>query len=132
MASRASLSDLDLSAGFPVHIFAGAPVAVLIRLRISEGSLPWLAILVEMRGTFVRPGFPKKKTWMRLKKTALGYFTYVPHRAGADQSIEQTFPKRGHVLVKGFELSTRFPFGFFRHRRRLSARDVDIVVYPKP
>ena len=26
----------------------------------------------------------------------------------------------------------RFPFGFFRHRRRLSARDVDIVVYPKP
>jgi uncharacterized protein (DUF58 family) len=36
------------------------------------------------------------------------------------------------VLVKGFELSTRFPFGFFRHRRRLSARDVDIVVYPKP
>jgi uncharacterized protein (DUF58 family) len=36
------------------------------------------------------------------------------------------------VLVKGFELSTRFPFGFLRHRRRLTARDVDIVVYPKP
>ncbi len=29
-------------------------------------------------------------------------------------------------------LSTRFPFGFFRFRRRLRARDVDIVVYPKP
>jgi len=57
---------------------------------------------------------------------------YVPHRAAAEQSIEQLFPKRGHVVVNGFELSTRFPFGFFRHRRRLTARDVDIVVYPKP
>jgi uncharacterized protein (DUF58 family) len=36
------------------------------------------------------------------------------------------------VLIIGFELSTRFPFGFFRRRRRLRARNVDIVVYPKP
>ena len=36
------------------------------------------------------------------------------------------------MLINGFELSTRFPFGFFRHRRHLRARDVDIVVYPKP
>ena len=67
-----------------------------------------------------------------MKKTVLAYFTYVPHQAAAEQSIVQTFPKRGHVLVTGFELSTRFPFGFVRHRRRLMARDVDIVVYPKP
>ena len=46
--------------------------------------------------------------------------------------VEQLFPKRGHILVTGFELSTRFPFGFFRHRRRLKTREVDIVVYPKP
>ena len=36
------------------------------------------------------------------------------------------------MLIDGFELSTRFPFGFFRRRRRLRARNVDIVVYPKP
>ena len=36
------------------------------------------------------------------------------------------------MLVTGFELSTGFPFGFFRLRRRLRARDVEIVVYPKP
>src|SRR4029079_7391552 len=42
------------------------------------------------------------------------------------------FEKRGHVLIDGFELSTRFPFGFFRRRRRLRARNVDIIVYPKP
>jgi hypothetical protein len=34
-----------------------------------------------MRGSFDRPGVRKgKKTWMRLKKTVLGYFTYVPHK----------------------------------------------------
>lgn len=133
VAARVSLRDLNVSARFPDHIFAGESAEVIITLRNSKRFLPSFSIMVEMRGTFDRPGFRrKKKTWTRLKKTALGYFTYVPHRAAAEQAVEQMFPKRGHVLVKGFELSTRFPFGFFRHRRRLSARDVDIVVYPRP
>jgi len=62
----------------------------------------------------------------------LAYFSYVPHHVAAEQRVEQLFPTRGHVLIDGFELSTRFPFGFFRRRRRLRARDVDIIVYPKP
>jgi len=133
IAARASLRELNAAARFPDHIFAGEAAEVIITLRNSKRLFPSFSVLVEMRGTFDRPGFrKKKKTWTRLNKTSLGYFTYVPHRAAAEQSIEQTFPKRGHVLVRGFELSTRFPFGFFRHRRRLSARDVDIVVYPKP
>jgi uncharacterized protein (DUF58 family) len=56
----------------------------------------------------------------------------VPHHGAAEQRVEQLFPTRGHVLIDGFELSTRFPFGFFRRRRRLRARNVDIIVYPKP
>jgi len=133
MSARSSLRDLNVSARFPDHIFAGEAAEVIVTIRNSKRLLPSFSILVEMRGSFDRPGLEKgKKTWMRLKKTVLGYFTYIPHRAAAEQTIEQTFPKRGHVLVKGFELSTRFPFGFLRHRRRLGARDVDIVVYPKP
>src|SRR5262249_42094247 len=65
-------------------------------------------------------------------KRTLAYFAYVPHRAAAEQRVEQLFPMRGHVLISGFELSTRFPFGFIRRRRRLRPRDVDIIVYPKP
>jgi uncharacterized protein (DUF58 family) len=68
----------------------------------------------------------------RFHKRLLAYFTYVPHRTVAEQRVEQLFPTRGHVLINGFELSTRFPFGFIRRRRRLRARNVDIVVYPKP
>src|SRR6185295_11229958 len=68
----------------------------------------------------------------RFTKRPLAYFTYIPRHAAAEQRVEQLFTERGHVLINGFELSTRFPFGFFRVRRRLRARNVDIVVYPKP
>ena len=130
-AARVSLRELTVSARFPDHIFAGEPAEVFVLLRNGKRLLPSFSILVEARGPSGRKGSTKtKRTWFN--KRILSYFTYVPHRAAAEQQIEQLFPKRGHVLVNGFELSTRFPFGFFRHRRRLSARDVDIVVYPKP
>jgi uncharacterized protein (DUF58 family) len=132
-AARGSLRELTVSARFPDHIFAGETAEVLLTLRNAKRLLPSFSILVEMRGSFDRPGLRfKKKKPRRSRKTTLGYFVYVPHSAAAEQSVQQVFPKRGHVLVNGFELSTRFPFGFFRHRRRLGARDVDIVVYPKP
>src|SRR5438270_2783196 len=130
VAARASLRDLTVSARFPDHIFAGEPAEVLVTVRNAKRLLPSFSVLVDARGpTNLRAA---KKKRIRFRKRTLGYFIYVPHRAAAEQSIEQLFPKRGYVVVNGFELSTRFPFGFFRHRRRLSARDVEIVVYPKP
>ncbi|MDX6290869.1 MAG: hypothetical protein QOH42_2668 [Blastocatellia bacterium] len=132
-AARAALRELTVSARFPDHIFAGDPAEVILTVRNAKLLLPSFSVLVEMRGTFDRPvALSKKRRQPRSRKITLGYFLYVPHRAAAEQTLEQVFPRRGHVLVNGFEISTRFPFGFFRHRRRLGARDVDIVVYPKP
>jgi uncharacterized protein (DUF58 family) len=68
----------------------------------------------------------------REQRRVLAYFMYAPHRSKVEQRAAQTFDRRGRLVVTGFELSTRFPFGFFRLRRRLRARDVEIVVYPKP
>jgi uncharacterized protein (DUF58 family) len=34
-------------------------------------------------------------------------------------------------LIRDFELSTKFPFALFRHRRRLPAQRAEIVVFPK-
>ena len=92
--------------------------------------LPSFSILVEARGPSETGANSKRRR--RYRKRLLAYFSYVPHHAAAEQRVEQLFPTRGHVLIDGFELSTRFPFGFFRRRRRLRARDVDIIVYPKP
>ena len=129
IAARSSLRDLTVSARFPDHIFAAEPAPVIVTLRNTKRILPSFSILVEARGP---TGEDAEKRRKRYAKRLLAYFSYVPHRAAAEQSVEQLFPKRGHVLIDGFELSTRFPFGFFRRRRRLRARNVDIIVYPKP
>jgi len=131
-AARLSLRDLTVSARFPDHIFAGEPAEVLVTVRNSKRLLPSFSVLVEARGPSLRKSAQRRAKDPAFLKRTLGYFTYVPHRAGAEQTVEQLFPKRGHVLITGFELSTGFPFGFFRQRRRLPTRDVDIVVYPKP
>ncbi len=132
-AARTSLRDLVVSARFPDHIFAGEAAPVIVTLRNQKRALPSFSILVEARGPKTSANLEKRK----LKRTEhhkrpLAYFTYIPHRAAAEQRVEQLFPERGHVLINGFELSTRFPFGFVRRRRRLKARNVDLVIYPKP
>lgn len=131
IAARTSLRDLTVSARFPDHIFAGEPAPVIVTLRNTKRFLPSFSIFVEARGPNSE-GETKDAPRRRYAKRLLAYYTYVPHHASAEQRVEQLFPKRGHVLIDGFELSTRFPFGFFRRRRRLRARNVDIIVYPKP
>jgi uncharacterized protein (DUF58 family) len=134
-AGRASLRDLVVTARFPDHIFAGDPAPVIVTVNNTKRVLPSLSVVVEAReradasAKAPRGLFSRRS---RERKRVLAYFMYVPHRARVEQRVEQTFPARGRVLVTGFELSTRFPFGFFRLRRRLRARDVEIVVYPKP
>jgi uncharacterized protein (DUF58 family) len=132
VAARASLRDLIVSARFPDHIFAGEAAPVIVTLRNAKRALPSFSILVEARGPNQTGGKSNRRRRPRFLKRPLAYFTYIPRRAAAEQRVEQLFASRGHVLINGFELSTRFPFGFFRFRRRLRARDVDIVVYPKP
>lgn len=132
IAARASLRDLTVSARFPDHIFAGESAPVIVTLRNTKRVLPSFSVVVEARGPRTDIQTSRQRSLKRYVNRLLAYFSYVPHHAAAEQRVEQLFPNRGHVLIDGFELSTRFPFGFFRRRRRLRARDVDIIVYPKP
>ncbi|MDT4954900.1 MAG: hypothetical protein QOJ02_3038 [Acidobacteriota bacterium] len=136
IAARVSLRDLVVSARFPDHIYAGEPAPVIVTLRNTKRFFPSFSVLVEARGPLDKKEKKEKRRRRRKRvryaRRILAYFMYVPHRAAAEQRVEQLFEKRGHELITGFELSTRFPFGFFRRRRRLRARDVDIIVYPKP
>lgn len=137
--ARAALRDLAVSARFPDHIFAGEPAPVLVQLHNTKRVLPSFSILVEARcradmedATLTRRRL-RRRPRARFFKRTLAYFLHVPHRTRAQQRVEQTFTARGHVVVTGFELATRFPFGLFRLRRHLHApRDVDMIIYPKP
>lgn len=132
-AARVSLRDLVVTARFPDHIFAGEPAPVIVTVHNTKRVLPSFSVVVEARS---REGDAGGRTLFRRRprerKRVLAYFMYAPRRAKVEQRVEQTFERRGQVLVTGFEISTKFPFGFFRLRRRLRARDVEIVVYPKP
>jgi uncharacterized protein (DUF58 family) len=134
-AAGVSLRDLAVTARFPDHIFAGDPAPVIVTVNNTKRLLPSLSIVVAARvrddDNKERRGFFRRGR-AREHKRVLAYFMYVPHRAKVEQRVEQIFARRGRVLVNGFEISTRFPFGFFRLRRRLRARDVEMVVYPKP
>jgi uncharacterized protein (DUF58 family) len=108
----------------------------LVSVRNPKRLLPTFSVLVEARHQLPEEDETRRRLLRRIvrpryAKRALAYFMHVPRRARAEQRVEQTFPQRGHVLVTGFELSTRFPFGFFRLRRRLRARNVDLVIYPR-
>jgi uncharacterized protein (DUF58 family) len=137
-AGRASLRDLVVSARFPDHIFAGEAAPVLVQLHNTKRALPSFSILVEARcreeaTAAAPPRRLRRRPRARFFKRPLAYFLHVPRRTRGQQRVEQTFASRGRVVVTGFELSTRFPFGLFRLRRRLHApREVEMVVYPKP
>jgi len=133
-AARNTLRDMVVSARFPDHIFAGEPAPVLVTLQNRKRLLPSFSILVETRGLMTRTGAKENRKSVPevAVKGTLAYFMYVPHRAQAQQRVEQTFPRRGRVRITGFELSTRFPFNFFRLRHRLRARNVELIIYPKP
>jgi uncharacterized protein (DUF58 family) len=135
MSARASLRELTVSARFPDHIFAGEEAPVIVTLRNNKHVLPSFSTLVQARGPVDMNRDAEDTGWKRrarFQTRTLAYFVYVPHAAAAEQRVEQLFKKRGHVLITGFELSTKFPFGFIRRRRRLGARNVDLIVYPKP
>lgn len=128
-AARASLRDLVVTARFPDHIFAGEAAPAIIVLRNRKRLLPSFSIRIDARIAAPQKAGGRRRTRFALRP--LAYFVYVAHRSAAEQRVEQVFTERGHVLIKGFEISTRFPFGFFRLRRRLRTRDVDVIVYPK-
>ncbi|HYP52757.1 MAG TPA: DUF58 domain-containing protein [Pyrinomonadaceae bacterium] len=133
-AARASLRDLVVSARFPDHIFAGESAPVAVTLHNRKRLLPSFSVLVEAR---VGAGDDAKEARRargraRRRNLALAYFMYAPRGVRVEQRVEQLFAERGRTHITGFEISTRFPFGFFRLRKRLRTRDLDLVVYPRP
>ena len=60
----------------------------------------------------------------------LSYFPILPRNESTESRTQHAIPRRGRFLIKDFELSTRFPFAFFRHRRRLPARETELLVLP--
>lgn len=143
-AGNFCLRKLDVKMRFPDTVFAGDPTPILVSLINRKRIFPTFSVVAEVRGKErelsilyeqVREILPEK--WSKrlasspIIKHTLDYFVLVPRRSEVENKVDHVFESRGRFIIKDFELSTKFPFGFFRHRRRLSAQTVEIVVFPK-
>lgn len=143
-AGNICLKKLDVKMRFPETIFAGEPTPITVSLGNRKRLFPAFSVVADVRGKereqsiaapelhailprFIADRLSRSPT---VRKT-LGHFVYVPRKKTVENKIEYTFTNRGRFLIKNFELSTRFPFGFFRHRRRLPAQETELVIFPK-
>ncbi len=138
------LKKLDVKMRFPETIFAREATPINVSLHNKKRIFPAFSIVAEIRGKereILRFAdefldiFPEK--WRKklfrapVLKHTLDYFIHVPRYGDIHNRAEHFFPRRGKFMVKDFELSTKFPFGFLRHRRRLPAKEAEIIIFPK-
>ena len=144
IAGGSMLKKLDVKMRFPETIFAGEETSILVSLQNRKQLLPSYSVVAEVRGTereespladelrkILPKGLAERLSRPPILRRMLNYFVYVPRRSSVEEKIGHIFERRGRFLIKDFELSTRFPFGFFRHRRRLPARETELIVFPK-
>ena len=140
----ANLKKLEAKVRFPEAIFAAEPTAFAVALRNRKFVFPTFSVTLALRGSLTNDAFGGRKfrfvrppqilaRFLRapLIKRPVGYFIYVPRRGESEQQTEQLFETRGRFIIKDFELSTKFPFGFWHRRRRLRVRETEIFVFPQ-
>ena len=139
-----TLKKLDVKMRFPETIFAGEETHIFVSLTNRKRLLPSYSVVAEVRGKTreesvaadeIRAILPRmvadKFSKPPVIRRTLDYFVHVPRNRTIETRTEHVFNERGRFVIKDFELSTRFPFGFFRHRRRLPAKETELIVFPK-
>jgi uncharacterized protein (DUF58 family) len=144
IAGNLSLKKLDVKMRFPETIFAGEETPILVSLHNRKRVFPSFSIIAEVRGKerersavaddldkLVGRWFSDRFARPPIVRRTLNYFIHVSRNSSIEDKTSHVFERRGRFLIRDFELSTRFPFGFFRHRRRLPAREAELIVFPK-
>ena len=143
-AGTITLKKLDVKMRFPEAIFAGEETEILVSVYNRKRFVSSYSVVVDVRGKEREESFAAdelRKLFPRfiaerlarapIKTRTLNYFIHLKRNATTEETASHVFENRGCFLIKDFELSTRFPFAFFRHRRRLPARETNLLVFPK-
>ncbi len=130
--SRMVLSGIKLEMSLPPHIFAGQPIVCRLHLQNSKKILPSYSLTVASAGR-------SSSSWRRQSRSVEDsgnilatpvYFPYLPKASTLEQDVELRFSKRGRYSQDGFILSSKFPFGFIRKKRKIETRQ-EVLVLPE-
>jgi hypothetical protein len=140
-----SIRGLDVKLRMPEFIFSKSQTPIAVTLVNRKKIFPTYSVLVELRGRDGREGVLRRTLGevlpaglanrfgrIPLAKHSLDHFLNVPRKSEAEHRTSYVFEKRGRFQIRDFELSTTFPFGLLRHRRRLKAKESEILIYPVP
>ncbi|MDR3197302.1 MAG: DUF58 domain-containing protein [Planctomycetaceae bacterium] len=134
---RRSLRGLQVRRILPMQIFAGEPFIVHLETSNpkpqSRWSLSGWGIVVVDRIQPLRNDSKEKQEKIKPYEPAV-YFEYVPNGQTRKKSYAARLPQRGRYKIGPAMISTRFPFGFFRHWREqpiAHGENTEFCVYPK-
>lgn len=144
-AGSLCLKKLDVKMRFPETIFAGESTPILASLHNRKRVFPAFSVVAKVRGKERERSIADADLkailplWIAdylgrasIVRRTLNHFVYVGPKRTIESMTAHIFPHRGRLIIKDFELSTKFPFGFFNHRRRLPARETELIVFPYP
>ncbi|MEJ2081174.1 MAG: DUF58 domain-containing protein [Acidobacteriota bacterium] len=121
MVSNLVLHGLRITLSLPDTIHAGQKAVSLLTLHNEKKYLPSFALCLRGKG--------------EAPEEATDFFSQEKHfpflQAGSSHRVrlESTFHRRGVYPESGFEVRTKFPFGFFFRGREVPA-DGKITVFP--
>ena len=139
--SRGSLKQVSLSLQVPENVFEGDRVPVKVSVKNVKRIFPSFSICVEDINRKTSPAaiafFKRligrnKGIKLDTDRTRFHPSAYFPVLRPGETHSEitfQSFPRRGLFRLEGFRISTRFPFGLFRHSEYIEV-DGEVLVYP--
>lgn len=125
LSSRLCLTRLDMQIRTPEHIFAKEPVPFDIRLTNRRKLFPTFSI------SFAVSEKDPAGSSHNHDKVDLAYFPIIAGCTEARTRSERVYPRRGVYEISGYQLMTRFPFGFIEQRRFIEKHS-EVYVYPQP
>jgi len=124
LVSNIVLYGLKVTLSLPEAIHADQKARVFLTLRNLKRWIPSFALTLR--------GVGKERDLEASGKEFLGretLFPFVPAGESKTLKLDCEFQRRGSYAIEGFEIQTRFPFGFFTRVRRVAAEG-KITVYP--
>src|SRR5690606_10648964 len=123
MASNIVLDGLKVSLNLPQSISAGQRAVLVLRLEDLKRIFPSFAL--SLRSQRSDQLMDHGTDFFSIEKQ----YPYIGASNSFTARMESDFHQRGVYPVSGFEIRTRFPFGFFTRGREIEATG-KIVVFP--